>query len=71
MWECAMRIQHLNEYLPDGWDTARKVERVFFFTIFSTMAPDYLGALTNESRFLRVMAKQEKATSQPNGQFMS
>jgi len=54
MWPIAHTVPGLPDYLPSDWTLANnKIERRFFWVIFSTMAPDYVGDLVNDARTQR------------------
>ena len=60
MWPTAVRIKGFLSYIPDEWDTARKIDRTFFYDIFSTLAYDLLAAIVKDVREQYAQHKESK-----------
>ena len=59
-WDAACTVKDFLRHMPDEWDTAKKVERAFFWDVLSTLAYDYVDALVTECDYLREQAKLQK-----------
>ena len=55
----ACQVKDFARCMPDEWDTARKIERAFYWDILSTLAQDYVTALILDCRQQRYDNRQE------------
>ena len=48
MWPIACQIEQFQFYVPDHWTHVRKVDRTYFWNVFSTLAYEYVQDLVDD-----------------------
>ena len=56
----ACSVRHFVKHIPTEWDTARKVERDFYWGILCTLATDWVQKMMDDCRKQRDDARQSK-----------
>jgi hypothetical protein len=59
-WDFAVQVKGFLAFIPDQWNTAKKVERKFFWAILSTLAYPWVELLVQKCREIRMEAKLTK-----------
>jgi len=50
MWREAIKQPYFTMYMPDCWGPEKKTERNFFWSIFTTLQPEFVEILVDDCR---------------------
>ena len=60
IWAEAIKHPQFLQYLPDQWSANAKIlDRVFFYGVLTTLAPDFVDKLIKDCRLKRSQAKKK------------
>lgn len=60
VWEDAFSIPGMRDWIPDEWQSPKKIDRKFFWAILTTEHPQYVEALIRGAQNARAERKKQQ-----------